>query len=218
MARFIPLRFRHLSEAEQLTASQEFAVRMAERRSVRRFSDRPVPIEVIRNAVQAAASSPSGANQQPWRFVVVSDPELKRRIREAAEAEERQNYESRFPGEWLQALEPFATDWHKEFLEVAPYLVAVFRIDYGFDGDRKVKHYYVGESVGIATGILITALHLSGLATLVHTPSPMGFLSNILERPVNERPFLLIPTGYPAEGVEVPDIERKALDEVLVLR
>ena len=218
MARFFPLEFRHLAEEEQFSISREFAARMAQRRSVRRFSNRPVALEVIENAVRAAGSSPSGANQQPWRFVVVGDPETKRRIREAAEAEERQNYESRFPDEWLQALEPFGTDWHKEFLEVAPYLIVVFRIDYGLEGDTRIKHYYVSESVGIATGVLITALHLSGLATLVHTPSPMGFLSTVLERPSNERPFLLIPAGYPAEKAEVPDIRRKSLDEVLILR
>jgi hypothetical protein len=150
---------------------------------------------------------------------VVTDTALKREIRIAAEAEERENYERRFPDEWLQALEPFATDWHKEFLEIAPYLIVVFRVDYAFDAEgNKRKHYYVNESVGIATGFLLAALHLAGLATLVHTPSPMGFLSKILERPANERPFLLIPAGYPAPDATVPAITKKNLDEVLVRR
>lgn len=198
--------------------SREFAERMAARRTVRHFSDRPVPLELIENAIRAAATAPSGANQQPWRFVVVGNPDMKRAIRMAAEEEERRNYEGRFPDEWLEALRPFGTDWHKEFLEIAPWLIVIFRLDYGLDAGRKIKHYYVSESVGIAAGILVTALHLSGLATLTHTPSPMGFLSRILERPANERPFLLIPVGYPADGAEVPDIARKPLDEVLILR
>jgi nitroreductase len=214
----IPLRFEVLPEAEQLRRSAEFASRMAERRTVRHFSPRAVPFEVIGNAVRAAASAPSGANQQPWRFVVVGDMATKRAIRLAAEEEERTNYEGRFPQEWLAALRPLGTGWHKEFLEIAPWLIAVFRIDYGLDGDRKIKHYYVGESVGIACGVLLTALHLSGIATLTHTPSPMGFLGRILDRPANERPFLLIPAGYPADGAEVPDLSRKRLDEVLILR
>lgn len=188
------------------------------RRTVRAFSSEPVPLELIETAVRAAATAPSGANQQPWRFVVVSDPDLKRRIREAAEAEERENYERRFPEEYLQAVEPFATDWHKDFLETAPYLIAVFRIDYGLDGERRIKHYYVTESVGIATGILLTALHAAGLATLVHTPSPMGFLAGILDRPANERPFLLIPVGYPAENAEVPVLTKKSADDFLIVR
>ena len=191
---------------------------MAARRTVRHFSNRPVPFELIGNAIRAAASAPSGANQQPWRFVVVGDPAVKRDIRIAAEEEERNNYEGRFPPEWLEALRPLGTDWHKDFLETAPWLIVVFRIDYWLEGQRKIKHYYVGESVGIASGILLTALHLSGLATLTHTPNPMGFLSKILSRPSNERPFLLVPVGYPAEGAEVPDIARKPLDEVLILR
>jgi hypothetical protein len=154
--------------------------------------------------------------------VVVSDPELKCQIREAAEAEERENYERRFPEEWLEALEPFGTDWRKEFLETAPYLIVVFRIDYGVQQDgaveRHIKHYYVTESVGIATGFLITALHLAGLATLTHTPSPMGFLTRVVERPKNERPFVLIPVGYPAEGATVPKISKKDLGDVMIVR
>ena len=148
--------------------------------------------------------------------MVVSDAVVKREIRIAAEAEEKENYERRFPPEWLRALEPFETDWHKEFLETAPWLIAIFRLDYGLDGDRKIKHYYVSESIGIATGFLLAALHLAGLATLTHTPSPMGFLPRILGRPPNERPYLLIPTGYPAKDAMVPGISKKALRDVLV--
>lgn len=189
---------------------------MAKRRTVRTFSPDPVEPELIENAIRCASLAPSGANQQPWRFVVVSDPEIKRAIREAAEAEERENYEHRFPEEWLDALAALGTDWHKEFLEIAPHLIVVFRIDYGLDGDRKIKHYYVQESVGIAVGFLLAALHVAGLATLTHTPSPMGFLQKILNRPANERAFVLIPVGYPAAGAEVPAITKKSLREVMV--
>jgi iodotyrosine deiodinase len=214
--KFEPLKFERLPPQEQLRRSREFAARMAQRRTVRAFSSDPVPIELIENAIQSASLAPSGANQQPWRFVVVSDPDIKRQIRIAAEEEERENYGRRFPQEWLDALFALGTDWHKEFLEVAPHLIVVFRIDFGLDGDRKIKHYYVQESVGIATGFLIAALHLSGLATLTHTPSPMGFLQKILNRPANERPFVLIPVGYPAPGAEVPSITKKSLEEVMV--
>lgn len=180
----------------------------------------PVPFDLIEAAIRIAGRAPSGANQQPWCFVVVSKPEIKRQIRQAAEEEERRNYESRFPDEWLQALAPLGTDWHKEFLEAAPYLIVVFREDYGLertrDGEeRKVKHYYVQESVGIACGFLIAALHWMGLATLTHTPSPMGFLSRILNRPRNQKPYLLIPVGYPAPDAEVPDIPRKPLADIM---
>lgn len=213
-----PLQFERLSPEEQLRAAREFYSRIKTRRSVRAFSPEPVPMALIENAIRCAASAPSGANKQPWRFVVVRDPEVKRRIRIAAEAEEKENYERRFPDEWLEDLEPLGTDWHKDFLETAPYLIVVFRIDYGLDGDRKRKHYYVQESVGIATGFLLAALHLSGLATLTHTPSPMGFLSKVLERPENERPFALIPVGYPAHDAAVPKLTKKDLNEVLVLK
>jgi iodotyrosine deiodinase len=211
-----PLQFETLPPEEQLRRSREFLRAMASRRTVRSFSPEPAPVEVIENAIRVAALAPSGANQQPWRFVVVSDPEIKRQIREAAEAEERENYQRRFPQEWLDALAALGTDWHKEFLEIAPYLIVVFRIDYGLDGDRKIKHYYVQESVGIAVGFLLAALHLSGLATLTHTPSPMGFLQKILNRPANERPFVLIPVGYPARDAQVPKIAKKPLPEVLI--
>ncbi len=179
----VPLIFPRMTLEEQLHASQEFIERMAARRSVRFISPEPVPFELIENAIRCASLAPSGANQQPWKFVVVRDSEIKRRIREAAEAEERESYEHRMPADWLEALEPLGTDWHKEFLQTAPYLIVVFRIDFGVtqtsDGEKRFKHYYVQESVGIATGFLLAALHMSGLATLTHTPSPMGFLTHI---------------------------------------
>lgn len=214
----VPLNFRRMPPEEQLRASREFVERMAARRSVRFISPEPVPFELIENAVRCASLAPSGANQQPWKFVVVQDPEIKRKIREAAEAEERESYEHRMPADWLEALAPLGTDWHKEFLETAPYLIVVFRIDYGLRGDEKIKHYYVQESVGIATGFLLAALHMSGLATLTHTPSPMGFLSAILERPKNERPFVLIPVGYPSPDATVPAISKKKVAEVMEIR
>ena len=216
MGGHLPFQLPRTSPEQQAVDSQEFLERVKQRRSVRHFSKKPVPFALIENAIRAAATAPSGANQQPWRFVVVSDHGLKKELREAAEAEEKANYERRFPEEWLDALEPFGTDWHKPFIEDVPYVIVVFRIDYGLDGERKIKHYYVTESVGIATGILLTALHWAGLATLTHSPSPMGFLNKILNRPVNERPFLLIPVGYPAHDATVPDITKKPLAEVMV--
>ena len=226
-ARFEPLAFDRLTAEEQRRRSAEFLSRIAARRTVRDFSPEPVPFELIRSAVRAAALAPSGANRQPWKFVVVSDPEVKRRIRVAAEAEEKESYERRMPDEWLEALAPLGTDWHKPFLETAPYLIAVFRMDWEpeapagsvDDGTAiKRKNYYAAESVGIACGFLLAALHFSGLATLTHTPSPMGFLNPILGRPAHEKPYLLIPVGYPAEGAQVPVIEKKGEDEVLVVR
>src|SRR5271155_3761233 len=215
---FIPLEFERLSAEEQVSRAREFESRMRTRRTVRHFSTRPVPRQLIEAALSVASRAPSGANQQPWRFIVVSDPEIKRKIRAAAEAEERDNYERRFPREWLDALAALGTDWQKEFLEIAPWLIVVFRADYGIDRDgdgkeRKIKHYYVQESVGIACGFLIAALHNMGLATLTHTPSPMGFLSQVLGRQANEKPFLLLPVGYPAEDAQVPDITKKPLSE-----
>ncbi len=191
---------------------------MGKRRTVRVFSSEPVPMELIENAIRCASLAPSGANQQPWRFAIITDSEVKRQIRVAAEAEERENYEHRFPDEWLDALRALGTDWHKEFLETAPCLIVVFRIDYGIDGEHRIKHYYVQESVGIAVGFLLAALHVSGLATLTHTPSPMGFLQKILGRPANERPFVLIPVGFPAPNAEVPHLTKKPLEEVIVRR
>ena len=184
------------------------------RRTVREFSDRPVPRDIIETALRAAGTAPSGANLQPWHFVVVSGAETKKRIRAAAEIEEKEFYEHRASEEWLAALEPLGTDTNKPFLDTAPYLIAVFLQKFGRLPDgRKVKHYYPVESTGLAAGILITALHSAGLACLTHTPSPMGFLNEVLRRPKSERPFLLLVTGYPAEDAKVPDIGRKELDE-----
>jgi nitroreductase len=217
--RFVPLVFDRLSEAEQLSRSRAFLESMRRRRTVRHFSSEPVPFELVENAIATAATAPSGAHQQPWTFVVVSDPELKRRVRRAAEEEERRSYESRMPDEWLEALRPLGTDWRKPHLEDAPFLVAVFEQAYGLGPDGgKVKHYYVRESVGIAVGLLLASLHQAGLTTLTHTPSPMGFLREILGRPENERPYVLVPVGYPADGCTVPDLARKPLEEVLVRR
>jgi iodotyrosine deiodinase len=198
---------------EMLRRAEDFYAEVDRRRTVREFADRPVPREIIENALRAASTAPSGANLQPWHFVVVSGAETKKKIREAAEVEEREFYEHRASGEWLEALAPLGTDSNKPFLETAPYLIAIFLQKFGTLPDgRKVKHYYPTESTGIATGILITALHHAGLATLTHTPSPMKFLNEILGRPKNERPFLLLVTGYPADDAEVPDIERKPLE------
>jgi nitroreductase len=204
---------RHLAEPEGLRRACGFRDLMQTRRSVRDFSRRPVPREVIEACIATAGTAQSGANQQPWHFVAVSSPEVKRRIREAAEAEEREFYERRAPDEWLHALKPIGTDWHKPFLEAAPWLIAIFVQKWGRDAaGGKVKHYYPAESVGIATGLLVAALHTAGLATLTHTPSPMGFLNEILNRPPDaERPFLLLVVGHPADGARVPAIERKAL-------
>ncbi|MFN2138251.1 MAG: nitroreductase family protein [Candidatus Promineifilaceae bacterium] len=195
--------------------AQAFYDLMSRRRSVRTFSDRPVSSVIIEACLRTAGSAPSGANKQPWHFVVVQDAIVKRAIRERAEAEERAFYERRAPEEWLEALAPLGTNAEKPFLETAPYLIVIFAQSYGEaeDGGR-IRHYYVQESVGIATGILIAALHYAGLATLTHTPSPMGFLNDILGRPANERPFLIMVTGYPAENSLVPNISRKPLAEI----
>jgi len=215
--RFVPLRFARLSEKEQLARSRAFLKQMRARRTVRDFSPEPVAAELIENAIATAGTAPSGAHQQPWTFVAVSDPELKRRIRNAAEEEERRSYEGRMPDEWLEALRRLGTDWRKPHIEHAPYLVVVFEQAYGLRPDgTKIKHYYVRESVGIAVGLLLASLHQAGLATLTHTPSPMGFLREILARPENERPYVLIPVGYPAAGATVPDLDRKQLKEILV--
>jgi iodotyrosine deiodinase len=215
-----PLEFLRLSPDEQRAELDAFYARMRSRRTVRHFSTEPVSDAVIDQAIAVAASAPSGANLQPWRFVVVRDADVKRRIRIAAEEEERQFYERRATAEWLAALAPLGTDWQKEFLERAPCLIVVFRIDYTVtqvDGhERIVKHYYANESVGIACGFLLAALHVAGLATLTHTPSPMGFLAKVLERPRNEKPFLLIPVGYPAPDAVVPTVTKKPLDEVRI--
>jgi iodotyrosine deiodinase len=217
--RFVPLAFERLSEDEQIARSRAFLERMRMRRTVRHFSTQPVPFELVENAIATAGTAPSGAHQQPWTFVVVSDTDVKRQIREAAEAEERRSYESRMPDEWLEALRPLGTDWRKPHIEDAPYVVVVFEQAYGLPPDgTKVKHYYVKESVGIAVGMLLASLHEAGLATLTHTPSPMGFLRELLGRPENERPYVLVPVGYPADECLVPDLERKGLEEILVRR
>jgi nitroreductase len=208
--------FEVLPEEEMLRRAASFRELVSKRRTVRSFDARPVPRETIAECIAAAGTAPSGANLQPWHFVAVSDPDIKRRIRVAAEEEERQFYQRRASKEWLEALAPLGTDSNKPFLEEAPWLIAVFVQKWGktFSG-RKVKHYYPTESVGIATGILITALHHAGLATLTHTPSPMGFLNEILGRPTDsERPFLLLVVGYPATDARVPDIERKSISVI----
>jgi nitroreductase len=215
MPRFIPLAFQRRSSQEVRERAAAFRAEMSRRRTVREFSSRPVDREVIAECLLVAGSAPSGANLQPWHFVVVSDPAIKRQIREGAEKEEREFYDGRAPQEWLDALAPLGTDADKPFLETAPCLIAIFAESYGLLPDgRKVKHYYVQESVGIATGMLITALHHAGLASLTHTPSPMGFLNAILNRPVNEKPFLLLVVGYPADDAQVPDIGKKPLSEI----
>ncbi len=218
MADFIPLTtYREYPVKEMAARAADYFASADRRRTVRAFSDRPVPREIIENCIRAAGTAPSGAHLQPWRFVVVSDPALKQRIRADAEVEEHEFYTQRAPPEWLQALAPLGTDENKAFLEVAPYLIIVFAESYGLTADgQKVKHYYSQESVGIATGFLIAALHHAGLAMLTHTPSPMGFLNAILDRPPNERPFLNLVVGYPADGVTVPAISRKALEEIAV--
>jgi nitroreductase len=211
----LPLQqYREFPIEEMRERLEAFYTDMNRRRTVREFSTRPVPRDLIETALKVANTAPSGANLQPWHFVAVSGPETKRKIREAAEAEEREFYTHRASEEWLAALEPLGTDERKPFLEAAPYLIAVFLQKYGELPDgRKVKHYYPAESTGLATGLLIAALHRAGLVTLTHTPSPMKFLNEILGRPKSERPFLLLVVGYPAEGARVPDIRRKSLEE-----
>ena len=194
---------------------------MEQRRTIREYSDEPVPFELIENAIRAASLAPSGANQQPWTFVVISDPEIKRQMRVAAEEEERISYEGRMSPEWLEALEHLGTDWHKPHIEQAPFVIVVFAQIYGLvtepDGtQRKIKHYYVQESVGIAVGMLLSSLAHAGLATLTHTPNPMGFLSKLLQRPPNERAYVLIPVGYPASNATVPTLTKKPLNDVMI--
>ena len=219
-AAFVPLSsYREYPADEMRRRAQEFRDNMERRRTVRQFSDRPVPRDIIQECLQAAGSAPSGANLQPWHFVVVADPNVKRRIREAAETEERAFYHGRAPKAWLDALAPLGTDEHKPYLEIAPYLVVIFAESHGRLPDgRKVKHYYVSESVGIATGFLIAALHYAGLVCLTHTPNPMGFLNDILGRPDYERPYLILVAGYPAEDARVPDIGKKPLGEIVSWR
>lgn len=215
MARFIPLPRRAIDPVSMVSRARAFQELMQTRRTVRHFSNEPVDREIIEQCLLVGGSAPSGANLQPWHFVVVSDPSIKKQIRDAAEAEEREFYASRAPQEWLDALAPLGTDADKPFLETAPYLIAIFNQSYGVLPDgRKVKNYYVQESVGIATGMLITAVHQAGLVSLTHTPSPMGFLNKILGRPSNEKPFLLLVVGHPAANAQVPDVTRKRLGEI----
>ncbi len=215
---FIPYRPERISEEEMLRRGRAFHEEMDRRRSVRFFSPDPVPRELIELAIRTASTGPSGAHRQPWRFVAVGDPATKREIRVAAEAEEYESYVGgRMPPEWIEALAPLGTSWDKPFLEIVPWIVVVFEELYAVDADgRKRKNYYPKESVGIACGLFIAALHHMGLATLTHTPSPMAFLSRVLNRPANEKPFILFPVGYPAPDAEVPDLKRKALNEVAV--
>ena len=203
---------------EQRARVQHFYEYSNQRRSVRTFSSAPVPRNILEMIILTAGTAPSGANKQPWRFVVVTDPVTKKNIRIAAEKEERENYEHRMSDEWLRDLEPFGTDYHKEFLETAPALIAVFSLSYDKTDEQIKKNYYVKESVGLACGFLLAAIHHAGLVALTHTPSPMDFLTKILQRPENEKPFLLIPVGYPAKDTMVPDIKRKSLDEICVWR
>jgi iodotyrosine deiodinase len=217
----VPYHYTRMSVESQLAASRQFLQTMAKRRTIREYSDEPVAFELIENAIRAASLAPSGANQQPWTFVVVSDPELKRQMRIATEEEERISYEGRMSPEWLQALEHLGTDWHKPHIEQAPYVIVVFAQFYGLiiepgGTQRKIKHYYVQESVGIAVGFLLASLTHAGLATLTHTPNPMGFLSKLLQRPPNERAYVLIPVGYPAANAMVPTITKKPLNEVMI--
>ena len=211
----IPLDFQEYPVKEMQRRALEYYEKIKQRRTVRDFSVRNVPVDIIENCLRTADTAPNGANQHPWHFVVISDPEKKRQIRVAAEKEEHEFYTSRASSEWLEALAPLGTDENKPFLETAPYVIAIFAKVYGIDEQgKRVKHYYVNESVGIATGLLISAIHNSGLASLAHTPSPMGFLNKILWRPEQERPFLLLVVGYPADNAKVPDIGRKTLDEI----
>ncbi len=213
--KFIPLEFRDISIDEQMHRAFEFFELLNRRRTVREYSDRPVPFELIEKAIATAGTAPSGANMQPWRFVVVRDPEVKKKIREAAEKEEYESYHGRMSEKWLRRLAVLGTDEHKPFLEIAPYLIVVFRIITVTEDGETEPTYYSQESVGIAVGMLLAALHNMGLATLTHTPSPMKFLQEILGRPKNEIPFVLIPVGYPADDAKVPDIKRKELHEIM---
>jgi len=212
---FKKLDFEEYSESKMRSRSESFLNEIVTRRTIREFSDRIVPIDIINNCIKTAASAPSGANKQPWQFVIVRDSGIKTKIREAAEKEEKEFYGHRATKEWLEDLNQFGTDWHKPFLEIAPYLIVIFRKIYDLEDDgTQRKNYYVNESVGIASGFLLAALHHAGLATLTHTPSPMNFLGEILNRPKNERAFLLIPVGYPAKDAEVPDISKKPFGEI----
>jgi iodotyrosine deiodinase len=213
---FIPYRGIRYPRAEMLQRSRDFYHYMDRRRTLREFSDKPVAREVIENIIMTSSTAPSGAHKQPWTFCAVSDPKLKKKIRVAAEKEEYENYHGRMSEEWLEDLQPFGTDWHKPFLEIAPWLIIVFKKPYDLVDGEKQKNYYVNESVGLAAGFLLTAIHQAGLAAVTHTPSPMNFLQQVLDRPDNERAFLLIPVGYPSDEAKVPNIQRKGMEEIAV--
>jgi len=211
------LKFQTFPEKKMVERSRAFLLQMKQRRTIRDFSDKTVPLEIIKNVVSTAASAPSGANKQPWHFVIVKDPAIKTKIRIAAEKEEKEFYAHRASKDWLEDLNQFGTDWHKPFLETAPYLIVVFKKNYDFTSDGKRKNYYVNESVGIAAGFLLAALHNAGLATLTHTPSPMEFLEYILNRPENEKAVLLIPVGYPADNAEVPILTKESFNRIATI-
>ena len=216
---FIPLDYwaENLTEDRIKKNAEDYNSFIQKRRTVRDFSDKQIPIEILENIIVAASSAPSGAHKQPWKFCLIANPELKKKIREAAEKEEYENYHGRMSESWLKDLEPFDTDWNKEFLEIAPYLIVVFKESYSINQEgEQSKNYYVNESVGIACGFLLTAIHQAGLVSLTHTPSPMNFLSDLLNRPKNEKAYLLIPVGYPAQNTRVPELKRKGLDQVLI--
>ena len=215
-APFIPYDALNYSPEKSLEAATEFHEMMEKRRSVREFSDKPVDKKVIEEIIMAASTAPSGAHKQPWTFCAVQSADIKSKIREAAEKEEYENYHGRMTDRWLKDLEPFGTDHVKPFLEIAPWLIVVFKRSYELIDDQKVNNYYSNESVGLATGMLLTAIHQAGLCSLTHTPSPMNFLAKVLSRPENEKAFLLIPVGYPPAGIQVPDLSRKDLDDVAV--
>ena len=215
---FKKLQFQKITFEEMDYNSNQFFQKVSSRRSVRDFSRDDFPIDIIKNCIKSASTAPSGANKQPWHFVIVKDPIIKRKIRKAAEIEEKEFYGGRAPKEWLDDLNQFGTDWNKPFLEEAPYLIVVFskKFDINDDGTNK-KNYYVSESVGIASGLLLTALHNAGLVTLTHTPSPMAFLSDILNRPPSDKPYLIIPVGFPSENAEVPNIRKKTFKEICTI-
>ncbi len=215
---FKKLQFQKITFEEMDYNANQFFQKVSSRRSVRDFSRDDFPIDIIKNCIKSASTAPSGANKQPWHFVIVKDPKIKRKIRKAAEIEEKEFYGGRAPKEWLDDLNQFGTDWNKPFLEEAPYLIVIFskKFDINDDGTNK-KNYYVSESVGIASGLLLTALHNAGLVTLTHTPSPMAFLSDILNRPPSDKPYLIIPVGFPSENAEVPNIKKKTFKEICTI-
>jgi len=214
--KFVPYNKVTYPEVEMITRSNDHLDYMNKRRTVRDFSSKPIPADVIKNIIMAASTAPSGAHKQPWTFCVVTNPELKSKIKTAAEKEEYESYNVRMSKDWLEDLSYIGTDWHKPFLETAPVLIIVFKKSYDIDNGKKRNNYYVSESVGLACGFLLEAIHYCGLVALTHTPSPMNFLSKLLNRPENEKPFLLIPIGYPAENTMVPDLKRKEKDKVIV--